>query len=80
MSLLESFYVCINTYYDVYYLMTDSSLKAPSVISSTLFAVDSRVQICWAYAEAIYRGQTGIINEVTKKGGSGKNKLEPMFK
>ena len=59
--------------------MTDSSQKATPAISGALFTVGSKVQISFKYSIPKYRGQIGIINKVTKKGGGGKNRGKWLY-
>ena len=51
------------------YIMSDPPPKADA-----LFSVGNKVQISWKYNIPVYRGQTGIINKMKRKGGSGKLK------
>ena len=49
-------------------------MSDPSQRAHALFSVGNTVQISLTYDKRDYRGQTGIINKVKRKGGNGKFK------
>ena len=49
-------------------------MSDPPPKAGALFSVGNKVQISWKYSDSVYRGQTGIINKMKRKGGSGKLK------
>ncbi len=59
--------------------MSSDSSKKTAPVGGALFEVGSTVQISFKYRNERYRGQLGIVNEVTKKGGTGKDKNKWLY-
>jgi hypothetical protein len=59
--------------------MSGSSQMTAPAVGGALFEVGSTVQISFRYSDERYRGQSGIVNKVTKKGGNGKDKNKWLY-